>query len=368
MNLLSVLLIITLSILVLYLLYPVYLMTLKKSKPLPIVAAINEEPVSLILLTYNGIESLRAKLQQLYDQLNEFTTYEFIVVDDGSSDGTREMLTYLKSYYKYNLVLNDFNNGIPDSMNFAVGIAKFNHLIFCDQRQKLSPNILKLLTAPLHDPDIGAVSGCISYCDCDSKHSILRRHENFLKKLESRTGRLIGVYGPLYAVKKSCYVNIAHDTILDDLALSLSILPGKQVVLIEDCCITDKNFYKLYDLKRSKRYLKGLLQVLKKKELINNLPQCVLIMLIWHKYLRLLIPPLVIACYVTLAFSIGKGSIEVVVFVVISIFILLSIIGRRLRFLSSTYSVISVNICYFCSLVTLMTDRLFNWAVSSKKL
>lgn len=367
MSLLSILLLITFTILVLYLLYPVYLLTLKKSKPLPSVAANNEEPVSLILLTYNGIESLRSKIQQLYDQLNEFETYEFIVIDDGSSDGTREMLTYLKGDYKYHLVLNDFNTGIPDSMNFAVGIAKHNHLIFCDQRQRLSLNILKLLTAPLHNPDIGAVSGCISYCDCDSKHSLLRRHENFLKKLESRTGCLIGVYGPLYAVKKSCYVNITHDTILDDLALSLSILPEKQVVLIEDCCITDKNFYKLYDLKRSKRYLKGLLQILRKKELLNNLPQRVLIMLIWHKYLRLLIPPLVIACYVTLAFNIGNGGIERVIFAVISIFILLSIVGRRFRFLSSTYSVISVNICYFCSLVTLITDRLFNWAVSSKK-
>ncbi len=368
MNLLSVLLLLTLIILVLYLLYPVYLLSLKKTKTLPQDADIAEEPVSLILLTYNGIESLRAKLQQLYDQLNEFTTYEFIIIDDGSTDGTREMLTYLKSEYKYTLVLNDFNTGIPGSMNFAVGIAKYNHLIFCDQRQKLSPNILKLLTIPLHNPDIGAVSGCISYCDCDSKHSLLRWHENFLKKLESRTGCLIGVYGPLYAVKKSCYVNITHDTILDDLALSLSILPGKQVVLIEDCCITDKNFYKLYDLKRSKRYLKGLLQILHKKELITNLPQRVLIMLIWHKYLRLLIPPLVIACYVTLAFSIGKGRSEGLIFAAISFFILLSIIGRRLRFLSSTYSVISVNICYFCSLVTLMTDRLLNWATSYKKI
>lgn len=368
MNILTILLLITMTILVLYLLYPLYLISLKKSKPISIAANIKEEPVSLILLTYNGIESLRAKIHQLQVQLNQFATYEFIVIDDCSTDGTRELLTYLKDSYNYNLVLHDTNTGIPNSMNFAAGIAKYNHLIFCDQRQTLSPDILKKLTAPLQDPDIGAVSGFISCCDCESKYSLLRRHENFLKKLESRVGSLIGVYGPLYAVKKSCYVDIAHNTILDDLVLSLSILPGKDVVLLERCCITDQNFYKLYDLRRSKRYLKGLLQILKKKELLNVLPARVLIMLIWHKYLRLLIPPMVIACYVALAFSIGTGTAERIIFLVISTLILLSIVGRRLKILSSTYSVISVNFCYFCSLITLMTERIIKSVASPKKL
>jgi hypothetical protein len=248
-------------------------------------------------------------------------------------------------------------------MNIGVNCAKYDYIIFCDQRQRLSENILQRIIEPLKYKNIGAVSGCISHLDKENKYSIIRRHENFIKSNESKAGSLIGVYGPFYAIKKQCYSEIPDYIILDDLYLSLRILKTKQIILKDDCLIIDNNFSKLYDYKRTKRYMVGFLQILKEKTIISDLSKKQKIMLIWHKYLRLLIPVFLFLSYVNTGIMITHGVEYTIIFTIFTVLILVSLFSNLFKFQFRVKNFIRMNIFYFIAL----TDIFINNVIFQKR-
>jgi hypothetical protein len=187
---------------------------------------------------------------------------------------------------------------------------------------------------------------------------MLRKHENYLKTRESKAGNLMGVYGPLYAIKKQCYVTIPENIILDDLYLSLKILKSKQIELLEDCRITDDNFCVLYDYERTRRYLSGLLQLLGEKSLILDLNFAQITMLVWHKYLRLIIPLLMALFYNTLGLAVTSGTEFIIAFCAGTTVAVLSVVppgyGINFRF----KNLIRMNIFYFVAFIEIMMGGL----------
>lgn len=347
----TLILLITLSVILLYLLYPLFLKVCPSYKLPPSEPTRPYPAVSLILLTYNGIDYVGEKIKLLARELEQFKEFEFIVIDDDSTDGTRELLASLKEPYKLNLLLKSTRSGIPHSMNLGVLMARYEHLIFCDQRQRFSGNILLDIISPLRNPDVGAVSCYLSCSGSGKQSSLLRRHENFIKRCESRTGYLVGVYGPLYAIKKSCYREIGDNIILDDLYVSMNILSSKRIVMMEKCRLTDDDFGSLYNFSRTKRYLQGLLQILIRTDLFSGLPARIKMMLLWHKYLRLLIPPLMVMSYISTAVMVLVSRPAAIIFFSLSILILISFIARRIVIFSNLNTFFRINIFYFISMI-----------------
>jgi len=307
--------------------------------------------VSLVLLSYNGKEYLEQKVDFLKKELSCFQHYELIIVDDNSTDGSKEFLNNFKDTEDVRIIFKSQQKGIPDSMNRAVNIAKYDYIIFSDQRQKLSCNIVQRIVEPLKFKNVGAVSGCICHLDKENRFSIIRRHENFLKKTESKTGSLIGVYGPFYAIKKYCYSIIPPHIILDDLYLSLRILKTKQIEIREDCRIIDENFSFLNDYRRTRRYVSGFLQLLQDKTLIRDLTNKQKIMLVWHKYLKLFIPVFLLLSYISIGMMIMQGMIYLVLFCLLTILGLISVLPYRFKIQFRLKTLVRLNILYFIALI-----------------
>jgi len=338
---------ITTTIILVYLLYPVWLILIGKDSPGHETETEEINSVSLILLSYNGKKYLEEKINFLLDELSCFQHYELIIIDDHSLDGSREILAEFQETDLIKIIYNDTRKGIPYSMNTGISNATYDYVIFCDQRQRLSTHILKKIVEPLKYRNVGAVSACISAHDGEEGFSLLRRHENFLKSKESCAGSLIGVYGPFYAIKKQCYSVIPEDIILDDLYLSLKILRTKNIEFRKDCEIFDDNFSLLYDYQRARRYLSGLLQILQESSFRKDLSYRQHIMLIWHKYLRLLIPFLLFLCYILTGFLILKGTVFLIVFGLVTATGFLSILPGRLRIQFRLKNLARTNILYF---------------------
>ncbi len=349
---------ITTFIILLYLFYPFWLMFIASGKPLNEKETEEINCVSVILLSFNGKQYLNEKIAFLIRELSWFKCYELIIIDDNSKDGSVELLENLSNTDHIKILYNSKQEGIPFSMNLGVANAKYEYVIFCDQRQELSTDILKKIVDPLKYKNVGAVSGCISYLDKTKKSSFLRKHENFLKLKESNAGSLIGVYGPFYAIKKHCYSLIPEYIILDDLYLSLRILKSKQIEIREDCQITDDNFSLLYDYKRTRRYLYGLLQILKERSIINDLNYKQRTMLIWHKYLRLIIPSLLFLCYFSLGIAVTSGIEFVIAFSAGTTITLLSILPARFMFQFRLKNLIRMNILYFMAFLDILINDL----------
>ena len=245
-------------------------------------------------------------------------------------------------------------------MNLGVSMAKYDRVVFSDVRQQLTCNSIRRLVNPLNDPDIGAVSACLAPRTGKKSYSILRWYENFLKKLESRTGNLIGVYGPLYAIRKEYFRPIPQYIILDDLYNGLSILGTKKVIIMDNCQIIDEDFSKLYDYRRSRRYLLGFLQILFEDSLISRLNGRQRIMLFWHKYIRLLLPVLFLACYVVSGILGLNHPGYLILFGLMTLLGFLSVWPALNKYNFKLRDFVRINVYYMGALIEILIERSFS--------
>lgn len=332
-----------------YLAYPIFLwlpgrLQKKNQKP-----GKCPDGVSIILLTYNGGSFVNDKIAFLLEELKSVKNGELIIIDDDSSDETRDAIEKYMHVNGIHIILKNQQSGIPDSMNLGVSLARNEVVVFSDQRQQLLPGSLKKILAPMADPEIGAVSGCISHVDKANCKSVARIHENYIKAGESRIGGLMGVYGPLYAIRKKSYSPIPENIILDDLYLSLKILENKKIVLVKNCAIIDEKFSKLYNYKRARRYLTGLVQIITCRPLIRNLAPGKLVMLILHKYLRLAIVGFLFLVYVTSGVLAFNGNMYLTIFIMMSSLGVAVSAQMIFKFKSGFLDVIRINFYYLAA-------------------
>ena len=289
---------ITFTLMLLSMAYPFFLLFLpkirsEKGKKIKVTDA-----VSVILFSYNNREYLENKINRLLEELRAFRSYELIIVDNESTDGSRIILDRFASYPNIKIIFNCQLKSVACSMNIGVRHARYEYIIMCDLRQELSVNSLRILVQSLQDKRVGAVSACLCSRDKSGKVSPVRRIENMIKKLEGRSGNLIGVYGPFYGIRKSCYTPIPEHILLEDLYLSLST---HQIIFRQDCLIIDNDFTSVYNIRRAKKYVKGLIQLIQEKKLMSKIRLMQLFMLLWHKYFRLFIPLLILLNFIFLS-------------------------------------------------------------------
>lgn len=349
---------ITVFIMLLYHAYPLWLMLCSPPVVDEEVETEKINSVSVILLSYNGKIFLEKKIDFLLREITAVNDSELIIIDDNSTDGSKELLARYNQFENVRIVLKRDQKGIPHSMNTGVELARYENLVFCDQRQNLCCNIIYKIVEPLRHKHIGAVSAYISHFDKENAHSPIRRFENFIKSKESRLGNLIGVYGPFYAIKKECYPGIPENIILDDLYLSLKIMQTKQVKILEDCRIYDETLSVTHGYERSRRYLKGFLQLLKEKSLIRNLSARQKLMLIWHKYLRLLIPVFLFISFVAIGITGLRNLNYMILFLILSAGGILAICQDFFRIRLSPGNFLRLNVIYFLAMADIAFKEL----------
>ncbi|SHI38708.1 glycosyltransferase [Lutispora thermophila] len=117
---------------------------------------------SIIILTYNNLEYTKLCI----DSIRKYTqkgTYEIIVVDNHSTDGT---VDWLKEQKDLKLILNDENYGFPKGCNQGIQAAKENNdIILLNNDVIVTPNWLNNLRKCLYSSkDIGAVGAITNSC------------------------------------------------------------------------------------------------------------------------------------------------------------------------------------------------------------
>jgi len=99
--------------------------------------------VSVIIPVYNGEKYLNSCIDSVLNQTLERGKYQVIVVNDGSSDGTREIL---KEYgNKITIVTNSHNHGIAYTLNEGIGIASGEWIKWLSADDEMLPNCLETL-------------------------------------------------------------------------------------------------------------------------------------------------------------------------------------------------------------------------------
>lgn len=103
---------------------------------------------TIIIPAYNA----EAYLQRCLDSilLQEFTDYEVIVVDDGSTDGTSSVL----EQYPMVKVISQSNHGMATARNRGLEAAQGDYVLFVDSDDELMPQALSNLAPHLNGEDI----------------------------------------------------------------------------------------------------------------------------------------------------------------------------------------------------------------------
>jgi GT2 family glycosyltransferase len=112
----------------------------------------NTPLISIIIVNYNGIDHLRKCLRSL--QQSVFTSFEIIVIDNGSSDGS---VGFIQEEFKHltNLMIVPlhYNRGFAIANNIASKKARGKYLLLLNNDTEIEPNCLGELFEKLENDD-----------------------------------------------------------------------------------------------------------------------------------------------------------------------------------------------------------------------
>ena len=118
--------------------------------------------VSVVVPTCNRSDEIRKCVMSLVGQT--CARFEVIVVDDGSSDGSADMLEAIgRDHPELNLtvLVNERNIGANPSRNRGVDAAQGTHIVFLDSDCVAEPDLIEKLIAGFTSEKVGAVQGMI---------------------------------------------------------------------------------------------------------------------------------------------------------------------------------------------------------------
>ena len=190
--------------------------------------------VTVIVAAYNEEKNIKATIDNKLSLDYPPEKIEIIVVSDGSTDKTEEIVRQF-SERGVRLLQQGPRAGKTSALNLAVPQAKGEIVVFSDANSIYEKDALKALLANFSDPDVGYVTGKMVYVNPDGTGigdgcSAYMKYENFLRACETKIGSVVGVDGGIDAVRKKLYRPMNPDQ-LPDFVLPLSVVEqGARVV------------------------------------------------------------------------------------------------------------------------------------------
>lgn len=131
--------------------------------------------VSVVLPTYNHLKFLPAAIDSLIGQ--SFGNFELIIVNDGSTDGTREYLDQLKD--PRIRVIHQENQRLPGALNAGFKAARGQLLTWVSADNFAAPIFLEALVAALEaHPEAGWAVSAFAWTDSDGRITGIQRDQD----------------------------------------------------------------------------------------------------------------------------------------------------------------------------------------------
>jgi cellulose synthase/poly-beta-1,6-N-acetylglucosamine synthase-like glycosyltransferase len=109
--------------------------------------------------------------------------------------------------------------------------------VFSDARSICEPQALRHLARNFADPEVGGVSGSLTYTvqahgDSSARGQHLYwSYDEWLKRMESLTGSIVSTAGALYAIRRELYPKVIDPAVPDDFAISTAVVEhGRRLV------------------------------------------------------------------------------------------------------------------------------------------
>lgn len=273
----------------------------------PIRTGAIEPTVSIVMAARNEGARLPAKLANLAELDYPADRVQMIVVSDGSTDDTAEVLA---RYPQVEAVLLPASGGKALALNEGVRRATGDLLFMLDVRQRLDADALQRLLPPFHDATVGAVSGELLLEAADGEASgealgVYWKIEKAVRNLEGQSGSVVGATGAIYLMRRELYQPLPAGLVLDDVLVPMQVARQGFRVLFQPAAVArDRIFAEPgKEFRRKVRTLTGNLQLAQMAPWLLSPANPLLFRFISHKLLRLLVPFLLVAMLVSSAAS-----------------------------------------------------------------
>jgi biofilm PGA synthesis N-glycosyltransferase PgaC len=280
-----------------YLGYAGWLWLRSRYRPNPVRLGSFTPFVSIVMIVRNEAAVLPSKMRNLMGLNYPQNLHEIVVVSDGSTDSTNEILSQFAEDQRIRVILNSELRGKAAGLNDAIHAARGEIVVFTDARQKIESDAVRMLVENFSDPAIGCASGELMLGDPASAvapHGIglYWTIEKKIRHLEAASGSVIGATGALYAVRRSLLVAVPPETILDDVYIPMHVVrQGARVIVDGRARAWDQpDLGSDREFARKVRTLSGNYQLLRLAPWLLSKANPVKFEFVSHKLLRLAVP------------------------------------------------------------------------------
>jgi biofilm PGA synthesis N-glycosyltransferase PgaC len=280
-----------------YLGYAGWLWLRSRWRPQPVRLGTFTPFISIVMIVRNEATVLSGKLRNLMELNYPENLCELVVVSDGSTDDTNQILSYHAQSPRVRVIINSPPKGKAAGLNEAIQAACGEIVVFTDARQRIEPDAVRLLLQNFADPKVGCASGELMLGDPDSGETakgigLYWRIEKAIRELESASASVVGATGALYAARRNLLVALPPETILDDVYIPLHVVrQGTRVVFDERARAWDlPDLGSSREFARKVRTLTGNYQLLQFAPWLLSSENPVRFEFVSHKLLRLIVP------------------------------------------------------------------------------
>lgn len=171
------------------------------------------ELVSVIMPIFNGEKYLKEAIESILNQT--FTDFEFIIIDDGSSDNSLDIIKSFKDE-RIILIKNNENKGISYSLNKGVEVAKGKYIARMDADDIALPNRLEMQLSFLEkNPTVDLIGCSVEWIDeLGKSQSVDVRNYNH-EMIECLLVFTCPLYHPTIIGKKSVFTTFGYNSTYD---------------------------------------------------------------------------------------------------------------------------------------------------------
>jgi biofilm PGA synthesis N-glycosyltransferase PgaC len=216
--------------------YPLWLWMRARLRPRPVRRSSYLPSVSLVMVVHNEEKTLARKLDNLLSLSYPPEKIQLVVVSDGSTDRTQDILKHYAHDSRLRSVCFSECRGKAACLNDGIAAAQGEIVLFTDVRQQIEKDALRLLMENFADPAVGCASGELMLGDPNQGEAsqgmgLYWRIEKIIRNLESSCDSVVGATGAIYAARRELLPTVAAGTILDDVFIPMDIVrQGRRVI------------------------------------------------------------------------------------------------------------------------------------------
>ncbi|QOG03812.1 glycosyltransferase family 2 protein [Flavobacterium sp. MDT1-60] len=114
-----------------------------------------KKKVTIVMATYNRSHFILESLLSIQNQT--YSEFECLIIDDGGTDNTLEVITAVlnkDSRFKFLKRLDNYKKGLPGCRNYGIDLAKGDYIIFFDDDDIVHPQNLELCIVELSKTEV----------------------------------------------------------------------------------------------------------------------------------------------------------------------------------------------------------------------